>query len=676
MEQYAQDFDLSDGLPDFDSIEITSFAPAFERAMAEHDAQIDAIAADREPATFGNTLAALERAGRRLDRVGRIFFTLAAADTSDALQAIERDISPALSRHASRITLNAALFNRVDAVYRRRGTIKDLTPEDFRLLERTHAGFLRGGAALQGIDRERLAGIDADLASLGTRFAQNILADEKNWVMELTDDDLAGLSDDLVATLARIAEERGLSGHALTLSRSVVVPFLASCERRDLRETVFGAWTSRGENEGPSDNRQIMSDILRLRAEKAKLLGFASFAAYKLDDTMAKTPTAVRELLEGVWHHAKIRASAEIEALRAIAAKSGDNGPLAAWDWRFYAEKQREAKFDLDEATLKPYFPLDNMIEAAFDVAGRLFGLTFEAMPGVRAWHDDVRAFKVRDADGSVRGVFLGDYFARSSKRSGAWMSALRNQHKLDGGQTPMIYNVCNFAKPVKGAAALLSLDDARTLFHEFGHALHGLLSDVTWPSLSGTSVARDFVELPSQLFEHWLMVPDVLEKHARNVKTGAPLPKELADKMKAARNFGAGFDTIEYTASALVDLGLHDGTAKSDRPLEAEQAMLRDLGMPSEIVMRHRSPHFAHIFAGDGYSAGYYSYMWSEVLDADAFETFVEAGDPFDAATASKLLKNVYSAGNSKDAAELYTLFRGRMPTSDALLRKRGFVV
>ncbi len=662
-------------LPDFQAIEIQAFPAEFEAAMAAHLDEIAAIVGNEDDVTFDNTLGALERSGRRLGAVARVFFTLAGADTNDKLQAVERDISPTLSRHGSKISLDAGLFARVDALYQARDTLTGRSAEDLRLLERTHSGFVRGGANLKGADRGRLSQINAELSSLGTQFSQNILADEKSWVLALGADDLAGLPAFLVSSMAGVAEERGIDGYALTLSRSIVVPFLTYSTRRDLRETAFRAWTSRGENEGPSDNRTIMADILARRHEKATLLGYKSYAAYKFEDQMAKTPGAVRELLEDVWDHAKRRALEDATILRAMAAKDGVNGDLEAWDWRYFAEKRRQAEFDLDETLLKPYFQLDRMIEAAFDVAGRLFGLSFEPMQDAVAWHPDVRVFRVKGKDGSHCGLFLGDYFARSSKRSGAWMSALRGQDGLDGGTAPIIYNVCNFAKPSKGQPALLSLDDARTLFHEFGHALHGMLSNVTWPSLSGTSVARDFVELPSQLYEHWLTVPTILDAHARHVETGKSLPKPLLDKMLAARTFDAGFDTIEYTASALVDLDLHDRNEAPDKPMEAERDMLKAIGMPREIAMRHRSPHFAHIFAGEGYSAGYYSYMWSEVLDADAFEAFMEAGDPFDTVIAKKLFTHIYSAGNSRDAAELYTAFRGRMPTPDALLRKRGFV-
>nr|WP_198598377.1 M3 family metallopeptidase [Mangrovicella endophytica] len=668
-------FDAPHGLPRFSELTAEMFEPAFDAAIVAHAGEIDAIADDPAEPTFANTLAAMERSGRALSRVARTFFALTGAETSDALQRVERAVSPKLSRHSSAIALNAKLFARIDALHARRATLTGLAPEDLRLLERTHLGLVRSGARLTGEARTRLAAIDERLSALGTQFSQNILADERDFVLPLTEADLDGLPASLRQAMKAAAGERGIEGYALTLSRSIVVPFLSYSDRRDLRERAFAAWIARGENEGETDNRPILAEILALRAEKARLLGYPSFAAYKLDDTMAKTPAAVRTLLEEVWGHAKDRAARDAVSLKAIAAASGANDPLAPFDWRYYAEKRRQAEFQIEEAEIKPYFQLERMIEAAFDVAGRLFGLRFEALADAVAWHPDVRAWRVRGRDGSDRGLFLGDYFARPSKRSGAWMSALRAQNRLDG-ETPIIYNICNFAKPPQGAPALLSIDDARTLFHEFGHALHGLLSDVTWPSLAGTAVSRDFVELPSQLYEHWLTVPAVLSRHAVHAETGETLPPALLEKLLASRSFDAGFETVEYTASALIDLGLHEAAEAPAHPLEAEREMLERLGMPAEIVMRHRSPHFAHIFSGDGYSSGYYSYMWSEVLDADAFDAFGEAGDPFHGETAEKLHRHVYSAGNSRDAGELYTAFRGRMPTSAALLRKRGFVV
>ncbi|WP_427026064.1 M3 family metallopeptidase [Aureimonas ureilytica] len=666
-------FKSPESLPDFAALQPVDFAEGFDGAIALHAAEIEAIAADPAPADFDNTIVAMERAGRPLGRVAALFYTLAGAHTDDGLQTVEREVSPKLSRHSSRITLNAALFARIDAVFAQRLTL-GLEPEALRLLERTHAGFVRSGAKLEGAARERLADINARLAELGTAFAQNVLHDERTFARPVDEADLEGLPGFLVSALRDAGEERGVSGPAVTLSRSVIVPFLTFCPDAALREELFSAWTRRGEMDAAHDNRPIIAEMLRLRAEKAKLLGFESFADYKLDDTMAKTPAHVEALLTRVWEKAREAALADAQTLKDLAASSGDNAPFTAADWRYWSEKRRHAEFAIDESALKSYFTLDRMIDAAFDVAGRLFGLRFEPLPDLKAWHPDARAWRVLDADGAPRGLFVGDYFARSSKRSGAWMSALRSQHGIDGGQTPVIYNVCNFAKPAKGEPALLSVDDARTLFHEFGHALHGLLSDVTYPSLAGTAVSRDFVELPSQLFEHWLDVPAILERHALHAVTGEPLPQAEAEKLKAARTYDAGFNTVEYTSSALVDLLLHqEGEAPAD-PMAREREILDRLGMPAEMVMRHRSPHFAHIFSGDGYSAGYYSYMWSEVLDADAFEAFEERGDPFDPETARRLRDFVYAAGNSDDPALLYERFRGRGPDPDAMMRKRGF--
>ncbi|SHJ02680.1 peptidyl-dipeptidase Dcp [Aureimonas altamirensis DSM 21988] len=668
----AFDFDGAAGLPDFSKLAADRFEPAFEAAMARHADEISAIADADAPASFDNTVAAMERAGGLLRRVSATFHALAGANTDDALQAVERAVSPRLSRHFSAISLNAALFARIDALYEARDTL-GLDAESLRLLERMHLSFVRSGARLVGGDRDRLAAINARLSELGTAFSQNVLADEKSYALPVPDAALDGLPAWLVAAMAEAAEERGTTGHVVTLSRSLIVPFLTYCRDRALRETAFAAWTARGAHDGPHDNRPIMAETLRLRAEKAHLLGYDSFAAFKLADSMAKTPDAVRTLLTSVWDKARVRAQADAQALAALAAAEGDNAALAPSDWRYYAERRRQAEFSFDEGALKPYFQLDRMIEASFDVANRLFGLTFERVEDAQAWHPDARVWRVLRADGSTLGIFIGDYFARSSKRSGAWMSALRGQDKLDGGHTPIIYNICNFAKPAKGQPALLSMDDARTLFHEFGHALHGLLSDVTWPSLAGTAVSRDFVELPSQLYEHWLGVPQVLEKHALHVDTGQPLPADLLSRMEETRNFDAGFDTVEFTASALVDLALHELPEAPQDAVAAEAEVLARIGMPDAIVMRHRSPHFAHVFSGDGYASGYYSYMWSEVLDADAFEAFTETGDPFDPEMAQSLLRNIYSAGNSRPADVLYQAFRGRMPDAGALMRKRG---
>ena len=669
MNPLLRDWDAPFGLPPFDALAESDFAPAFEAAMAEDRANIDRIAADPAPPDFANTIEAMERSGRRLGRVAAVFFNLAGAHTSDAIEALQRDLSPKLAAHGSATMMNRALFARVDALMARRDAL-ELTPEQARVLELYHRMFLRAGARLEGDDRDRLAAIMQRLASLGTAFGQNLLADEKEWVLALGPGDLDGLPDWLVQAAAEAAAERGREGHVITLSRSLIVPFLSSSKRRDLRETAFRAWVARGAGGGASDNRAIIAEILRLREERARLLGYPDFAAYRLEREMARTPAAVRELLMAVWGPARAQAEADAAALEARLHADGINGALEPWDWRYYAAARQREEHALDEAEVKPYLSLDAVREAAFDVAGRLFGLSFVPLD-VPLYHPDARAWEVRRGDRHM-GVFIGDYFARPSKRSGAWCSSFRGQSKLDGEVRPIAVNVCNFAKAPAGEPTLLTFDDARTLFHEMGHALHVLMSDVTYEFISGTSVARDFVELPSQLYEHWLETPQVLEAHARHARTGAPMPRDLLDRLIAARNFDQGFATVEYLASALVDLDFHEGAAPAD-PIAAQAATLARLGMPKAITMRHAAPHFQHVFTGDGYASGYYSYMWSEVMDADAFAAFEETGDVFDPATAARLAEHVYSAGASRDEAALYTAFRGRMPGVEALLAKRG---
>ena len=662
------------GLPDFSALADADFAPVFDAALAAHAAEIAAIAENADAATVENTLQALELSGEALDRVSAIFWCRAGAHTNKDIQALEREIAPKMSRHFSAIHMNAALFARIDALYQAREAL-GLDAETVRVLEKTWKRFVKAGAKLDEAGKARLAAINERLASLGAAFGQNVLADEAGWVLYLdAGDDLAGLPAFLTDAMAEAAAARGEAGrYAVTLSRSIVEPFLSFSTRRDLREKVFAAFTKRGENGGETDNGAVVKETLALRAEKARLLGYDSFAALKLDDTMAKTPAAVLGLLEPVWEKARAKAGADRAELQRLATQAGDNAPLTAADWRFWQEKLRIEKYAFDEAELKPYLQLERIIEACFDVASRLFGLTFEERKGIPAWHEDVRVFEVGNADGSHRAVFLADYFNRPSKRSGAWMSALQSAHGLGEGAAPIVYNIMNFARPPKGQPALLSIDEARTLFHEFGHALHGMLSEARWPSVSGTAVSRDFVELPSQLYEHWLTVPEILERHAVHYRTGEAMPTALVEKMLAARNFDAGFATVEFAASALVDMAYHACAQAPADPLAFEAETLERLGMPAEIAMRHRTPHFLHVFSGDGYSAGYYSYMWSEVLDADAFSAFEETGDVFDAGLAQKLRANIYAAGGTKDPEALYRAFRGKMPSPEAMMVKRG---
>jgi peptidyl-dipeptidase Dcp len=659
------------GLPAFDQVRVDDFGPVIEAALAAHAAEIDAIANDEAPATIDNTLKRLELSGRPLARANALFWMLAGADTSPEIQALERDLAPKLARHFAAIQMNPKLFARIDALYADR---KGLDAETARALEKTWKRFVRSGAKLDDAGKARLAAIGERLASLGAGFGQNVLADEQDWALLLDDKDVAGLPPFLVSAMAAAAAARGASGrYAITLSRSIMEPFLAFSPRRDLREKAFAAFIGRGANDGEHDNRPIVAETLALRAEKARLLGYATYADYKLEDQMAKNPDAVMGLLTPVWEAARTKAAEREAELAALAAREGVNDPIRPWDWRYFSEKLKTARFAFDDAELKPYLPLKAVTAAAFDVASRLFGLAFVERPDIAAWRPEVRVFEVRGTNGGLKAVFLSDPFARASKRSGAWMSALKSQHGLDGGETPIIYNVMNFAAPPAGEPALLSLDEAKTLFHEFGHALHGMLSRATWPSLSGTAVARDFVELPSQLYEHWLTTREVLAAHARHVETGEAMPAALIDKLKAARNFDAGFATIEFTASALVDMAFHREASPPADVAAFERATLESLAMPSSIAMRHATPHFAHAFSGEGYSAGYYSYMWSEVLDADAFAAFEEAGDPFDEATARKLGENIYAAGDTAAPEALYEAFRGRMPSPQAMMAKRG---
>lgn len=660
------------GLPPFAKIEPHHYQAAFAAALKEHKAEIAKIAGQDARANFANTIVALEKSGKLIDKVAGVFYNLTGAHTNEALQAIEREMAPKLAAHETAIMLNAKIFKRVEDLYERRDSL-DLTDEQRRVLELRYKWLVRAGAKLGAKQKTRVAEINQRLATLATQFSQNVLKDEQSWRMVLEERDLDGLPESLRDAAARVAADAGQEGkYVITLSRSSVEPFLQFSSRRDLREQAFNAWIKRGEMGGDTDNRSVTAEIIALRTEFAGLLGFKTYAEYSLEETMAKSPANVRGLLTAVWEPALKRANAEREALQTRARSEGSNHAIAPWDWRYYAEKERKALYDVDEASTRPYFTLDNVVAAAFDTAAKLFGLKFKPMKDAPRYHEEVRAWEVTDKRGEHVGVFLGDYFARPSKRSGAWMSAFRSQSKVAGEVSPIIVNVMNFAKGEEGEPSLLSLDDARTLFHEFGHGLHGLLSDVTYPSISGTSVTRDFVELPSQLYEHWLMVPEVLEKFAVHHQTGKPMPAALLKRIKKAKNFNQGFSTIEYLASAFVDMELHALEDQGELDVDAfERGTLDRLGMPREIMMRHRIPHFMHIMGG--YAAGYYSYMWSEVMDADAFAAFEETGDAFDKATAKKLHKFIYSGGNQRDPLEAYVAFRGRPPEIKGMLKKRG---
>ncbi|WP_225889878.1 M3 family metallopeptidase [Indioceanicola profundi] len=665
------------GVPPFSQIEPEHFLPAFEKAMADHKAEVAAITGNPEAPTFENTIVAMEKSGAALDKVAAVFYNLNSSNTNDELQAIARELAPKMAKHGNDISMDPKLFARIDAVYQQRDKLK-LKPEEVRLLERHRLDFVRSGAQLPKEKQDRLAQIMERLATLSNQFSQNVLADEKDYMLVLeSEKDMEGLPEFVRAAAAQAANERGLDGkHVITLSRSSIEPFLTFSARRDLREKAFKAWIARGDNGDEHDNKEIIKEIVQLRVERANLLGYPTFADYKLEDTMAKTPAAVEELMLKVWEPAKQALAEEQKMLQSAAAAEGQNIEIEPWDWRYYAEKVRKASFDLDQAEIKPYFQLDKMIEAMFYTATRLYGVTFEERKDIPTYHPDVRAFEVKDKDGKHVAVFLSDNFARPSKRSGAWMSSYRSQEKLRGDIRPIVVNNNNFSKGKQGEPALLSFDDANTLFHEFGHGLHGMLSDVTYPGQAGTNVLRDFVELPSQINEHWIEQPEVLKKFAVHYKTGEPIPDELLEKILAAQNFNQGFSTVEYLASSLVDLEFHALTDAKDLDVaQFEKDTLKKIGMPEVMVMRHRSPHFSHIFSGDGYSAGYYSYMWAEVLDADGFEAFKEKGDIFDPELARKLLENVYSAGGTMDPMEAYIRFRGRAPSVEPLLRNRGFL-
>jgi peptidyl-dipeptidase Dcp len=662
--------------PPFTEIAPKHFMPAFEQAFADHAAEIAAITNDPALPDFANTITALERSGKLLSKVAAVFYDLVSAHSNPALLEIDKEVSLRMARHWNPIMMNAVLFGRI-ALLRDNSATLGLTSEQARLLERTYTRFHRSGAGLDEQAKARMAEINERLAHLGTAFSHHLLGDEQDWFMELGEADRDGLSDSFIAAAKAAADERGMAGKAvMTLSRSFVEPFLKSSTRRDLREKVFKAFTARGDNGNANDNNDTIVEILGLREESAKLLGFPTFAAYRLEDSMAKTPEAVRGLLERVWKPARARALADRDALQALVAEEGGNFALAPWDWRFYAEKLRQIRANFDDAAIKPYLVLDHMIDAAFDCATRLFGLTFSERKDIPVWHPDVRVWEVKDAAGNHKALFYGDYFARPSKRSGAWMTSLRDQQKLDGTIAPLVINVCNFSKGAESQPSLLSPDDARTLFHEFGHGLHGMLSDVTYPSLSGTSVFTDFVELPSQLYEHWQEQPQVLRQFARHYQTGEPLPDDLLKRFIAARKFNQGFATVEFVSSALIDLEFHTQPASASRDVRAfERAELEKIGMPAEISLRHRPTQFGHIFSGDHYASGYYSYMWSEVMDADAFGAFEEAGDIFDPATAKRLHDDIYSSGGSRDPEDAYIAFRGREPEPEALLRRRGLL-
>ena len=669
------------GVPPFDKVKVADFKPALETAMAENLKEIDAIAKNPAKPDFENTISAFERAGRTLERASAIYGVYRSTMSTDDFQKVETEMAPRLAAFRDQIVQNKALFSRIAAVYDARES-GGLTPEQKRLVWLDYTNFVRAGARLEGDARQRLTDINQRLASLFTKFSQNLLADEKDYVLYLDkESDLAGLPAGVREGAAAAAETRGRKGQwAILNTRSSMEPFLTYSDRRDLREKVWRTYYARGNNGDAHDNNATISEILKLRAERANLLGYPTHAHWRLEDSMAKTPERAMELMEAVWKPAVARVHEEVADMQAVADAEADKGApkitIEPWDYRYYAEKVRKAKYDLDQNAVTPYLQLEKMREAIFWNAGRLFGLQFKPASGVPVVHPDVRVWEVTDAAGRHVGLWYFDPYARPGKESGAWMNAYRNQSKFDGVVTTIVSNNANFVKGKPGEPVLISWDDASTMFHEFGHALHGLLSSVRYPSLSGTNVARDYVEFPSQLLEHWVSVPDVLNRFALNYKTGEPIPKELVEKIDRASKFNQGFITVEYLAGALVDMKLHLAATpdKTIDPQVFERETLAALGMPKEIVMRHRTTQFAHIFSSDAYSAGYYSYLWSDTLSADAWEAFEEAGGPYDKTVAKRLLDNVLSTGNTIDPAEDYRAFRGRDPGIAALMRRRGF--
>ena len=658
-------------IPPFDLIKDHHFDEAFEEAFSQIELAINKISDQSDAPTFQNTVEELERSDELMEKVASIFANLASSNSNPTLEALQRKLAPKWAKVDSDIKLNSKLFFRIDTLFKNRMNL-NLSKEQLRVLELYHLSFVRSGAELKDSEQQKLKKILQRLAELGTLFTQNLLKDEREWSMNVTEKDLLGCPQFIKDAASEAAKERGIDGYIITLSRSLIVPFLQFSPRRDLRQKAFSAWELRGANQGKTNNLDIVQETLILRQERANLLGYNSFSDFKLETEMAGSPEKVTELLMAVWEPAKLMANRDAKILTEMMKTDGFDEKFLPSDWRYYSEKRRVAEHDLNETELKPYFQLNQMIKASFHCAKKLFNLDFRQIDAPM-YHPDVMAWEVTRENKHIA-IFIGDYFARPSKRSGAWCSRFRGQSSMDKDQRPITVNVCNFAKAPEGQQCLLNFDDARTLFHEFGHALHSMLSNVKYAYISGTSVARDFVELPSQLYEHWLSVPSVLEKFAIHAETNEPIPKDLLKKLLDAENYDQGFSTVEYVSSALVDLAFHNEIPTKD-PMQKQREVLDRIKMPAEITMRHATPHFAHIFSGDGYSSGYYSYMWSEVMDADAFEAFNEINDPFDPEIAHSLEKHIYSAGGSLPAEELYMNFRGSMPKVEALLKGRGFL-
>ena len=667
------------GLPPFDKIKTSDFEPAFEAAMAENLKEIDAIANNKAAPTFENTIEAMEDAGRTLDRVSTIFYTYSSSNNTEEFGKLEEKMAPKLAAFGDKITQNEALFKRIEAVYNAESKKKMARGERFRLVENYYKNFVRSGAKLDATQKARLGEINQQLASLFTKFSQNLLGDESNlWVELKTEDDMKGMSQSMNDSAAAAAKAKNVNALGIIRNtRSSVDPFLTYSENRGLREKVWKMFINRGDNGDARDNNAVISQILQLRFERAKLLGYKTHAHWRLENTMAKTPENAMKLMESVWPAAVARVKEEVADMQALADKEGAKIKIEPWDYKFYMEKVRKDRYALDADEVKQYLQLEKVREAMFWVAGEVFGLTFSPLKDIAVFNPDMTVYEVKSkATGKHIGLWYFDPYARDGKRSGAWMNAYRNQERFKSEITTIVSNNSNFIKGKPGEPVLISWDDASTMFHEFGHAIHGLSSNVTYPSLSGTNTTRDHVEFPSQVLERWLSTPEVLNKFMVHYKTSKPIPQALVDKIKKADTFMQGFDTTEYLSSALVDMKLHLAGGEKIDPDAFEKKALAELGMPNELVMRHRTPQFGHLFSSDGYSAGYYSYLWSDVLSADAWEAFTEGKGAYDKKVGNSLVKNIFSVGNTIDPAEGYRRFRGRDPQTAALMRARGFPV
>ncbi|MBD1389126.1 M3 family metallopeptidase [Neiella sp. HB171785] len=682
---FFADYDTPFQIPPFNKIKDEHYMPAFEKGMEQHLAEIDAIVQNSDAPTFANTIEELERTGKLLSKVQRVFYNLAGSNTNPQLQQLQRELSPLVSAHYDKINLNQGLFERVEAVYQARESL-DLTAEQLKFLEDTRKGFVRSGALLTAEQKEQITQINSELSQLTTQYGQNLLAETNGFELILDKSDLEGLSEGVIQAAASAAQQKMDAAetdeekakykdkYVFTPHRSSMYPFLTESARRDLREKLYNSYIYRGDNDNEFDNKAVAAKIAKLRAERARIMGYETHAHFVLEERMVNTPEGVYDLLMQLWAPALERAKREVADMQAVVDAEGHDFKVAAWDWWQYAEKVRKAKYDLDEASLKPYLSLDNVLKGVFDTANKLWGLTFVELYDIDTYHPDARVWEVKDNDGSHLGIFIGDYFTRSNKRGGAWMSSFKGQSNLDGVERPVVVNVCNFPGPVGDAPALLSFENVTTLFHEFGHALHGLLTNVTYESMSGTSGPRDFTEFPAQILEHWAAEPAILKTFATHYETGEVIPDELIAKLLKASKFNQGFANTEYLAASLLDMDWHTLTA-DDELQDAdkfEQASMAKIGLIDEIAPRYRSTYFSHIFAG-GYAAGYYSYVHSAVLDSDGFEAFKEAGDVFDPELAQKLRTHVYEKGSTEDAMTLYKKFRGRAPTIDALLKVRG---